>query len=155
MPKRSPDSDPPVQKIRIPINGVTQAMLLQSEHPERPVLLFLHGGPGMPEYWLTQHYPTGLEQSFTVAWWEQRGSGLSYDSAIAPETMTVEQFVADTLAVSEWLCERFGARKIYLLAHSWGSFITAAGRGPGTRVVPRLHRYGPDHPPDRVGAAVI
>ena len=49
MPKRPPDSDPPVQKIHIPINGVTQTMFLQSEHPERPVLLFLHGGPGMPE----------------------------------------------------------------------------------------------------------
>lgn len=49
VPKRPPDSDPPVQKIHIPINGAPLTMFLQSEHPEKPVLLFLHGGPGMPE----------------------------------------------------------------------------------------------------------
>jgi pimeloyl-ACP methyl ester carboxylesterase len=77
----------------------------------------------MPEYWLTHRYPTGLEDHFTVVWWEQRGAGLSYDPNIPPSTMTADQFVADTLEVTRYLLERFGREKIYLMGHSWGSYI--------------------------------
>ncbi len=76
----------------------------------------------MSEYWLTQRYPIGLEDHFTVAWWEQRGTGLSYHD-IQPEGMTAEQFVADTIEVTRYLLNRFGQEKIYLMGHSWGSYI--------------------------------
>ena len=120
------------EKIHVNINGVEQGMFIKSKDETAPVLLWLHGGPGMPDYFLTQRYPTGLEDSFTVCWWEQRGSGLSYRADIPPETMTVEQFIADTLAVTHYLRHRFGQEKIYLLGHSWGSFIgiQAAARAP-------------------------
>ena len=111
------------EKIRVNINGVEQGMFIKSKDINNPVLLFVHGGPGMPEYWLTQRYPTGLEDYFTVVWWEQRGAGLSYNPDIPPETMTAEQFVSDTLEVTNYLRERFGKEKIYLMAHSWGSYI--------------------------------
>ena len=111
------------EKILLNINGVEQGMFIQSKDIHNPVLLFVHGGPGMPEYWLTQRYPSGLEDHFTVVWWEQRGAGLSYHPDIPSETMTAEQFVADTLEVTRYLIERFGQEKIYLLGHSWGSYI--------------------------------
>jgi len=111
------------EKIWVNINGVPQGMFIKSKDVNHPVLLFVHGGPGMTEYWITQQYPTGLEDLFTVVWWDQRGAGLSYQPKISPETMTVDQFVSDTLAVSEYLCERFGKEKIFMMAHSWGSFI--------------------------------
>jgi pimeloyl-ACP methyl ester carboxylesterase len=111
------------EKIRVTINGVEQGMFIISKNINNPVLLFVHGGPGMPEYWLTQRYPTGLEDDFTVVWWEQRGAGLSYNPNISPESMTAEQFVSDTLEVTNYLRKRFGQEKIYLMAHSWGSYI--------------------------------
>ena len=111
------------EKIRIDINGVPQGMFIKSRDRHNPVLLFVHGGPGMPEYWLTQRYPTRLEDLFTVVWWEQRGAGLSYSPDISPETMTAEQFISDTLAVTHYLRQRFHKNKIYLMAHSWGSYI--------------------------------
>lgn len=112
-----------VQKIRVEINGVDQGMFIEATNPENPVLLVLHGGPGMPEHWLTERYPTGLERHFTVVWWEQRGAGLSYTPAIDPATMTIPQFVADTLDVTRYLLDRFDRDQLYLLGHSWGSFI--------------------------------
>jgi pimeloyl-ACP methyl ester carboxylesterase len=120
------------EKIRVDINGVKQGMFIKSKDIDQPVLLFVHGGPGMPEYWLTQRYPTGLEDHFTVVWWEQRGAGLSYSSHIPPETMTAEQFIADLLEITRYLRQRFGKEKIYLMAHSWGSYlgIQAAAREP-------------------------
>lgn len=120
------------EKIHVDINGVRQGMFIQSKNAANPVLLFVHGGPGMPEYWLTRRYPTGLENDFTVVWWDQRGAGLSYDPGIPAETMTVEQLVADTLAVTDYLRQRFGQEKIYLMAHSGGSHIgiQAAAQAP-------------------------
>ncbi len=120
------------EKILVNINGVEQGMFIKSKDINNPVLLFVHGGPGMPEYWLTQSYPTDLEDYFTVVWWEQRGAGLSYKPDISPETMTAEQFVSDTLEVTNYLRNRFGKEKIYLMAHSWGSYIgiQAAAREP-------------------------
>ena len=109
------------EKAFADINGVRQGMFIQSKDPAHPVLLCLHGG--LPEYFLTERYPTGLENYFTVAWWEQRGAGLSYSSGIPPGTMTLEQFIADTLSVTNYLRNRFGKKKIYLMAHSGGTFI--------------------------------
>ena len=119
-------------KVHVPINGVDQGMFLQVRDPGAPVLLFVHGGPGMPEFWLTQRHPTRLHEAFTVAWWEQRGAGLSYSPGIPAQTMTVEQFIDDTITVAQHLCQRFGVEKVHLMGHSWGSFIglQAAARAP-------------------------
>jgi pimeloyl-ACP methyl ester carboxylesterase len=121
------------EKIWVVINGVQQGMFIKSKNINNPVLLFVHGGPGMPEYWLTQSYPTGLEDHFTVVWWEQRGAGLSYIPNIPPETMTDDQFILDTIEVTDYLRKRFEKEKIYLMTHSWGTFIgiQAAARAPG------------------------
>jgi pimeloyl-ACP methyl ester carboxylesterase len=118
------------EKIHININGVEQGMFIKSKDETNPVLLYLHGG--MPDYFLTQRYPTGLEDYFTMVWWEQRGSGLSYSANIPPETMTLEQMISDTLEVTNYLRHRFGKEKIYLMGHSGGSFIgiQAVARAP-------------------------
>jgi len=118
------------EKVFADINGVRQGMFIQGTDAAHPVLLFMHGG--LPEYFLTERYPTGLENDFTVAWWEQRGAGLSYSRGIPPESMTMEQFIADTLSVTDYLRDRFGKEKIYLMAHSGGTFIglQAAARSP-------------------------
>lgn len=70
------------EKIKININGVEQGMFIKGENIGQPVLLYLHGG--MPDYFLAQRYPTGLDEDFIVVWWEQRGSGLSFDARAAP-----------------------------------------------------------------------
>ena len=109
------------EKVFINVNGIEQGMFIKSKNADNPVLLILHGG--MPVYFLTEKYPTGLEDIFTVVWWEQRGSGISYSADIPRETMTAEQMISDTIAVTNYLRERFGVEKIYLMGHSGGTFI--------------------------------
>ena len=130
------------EKIHVNINGVQQGMFIKSKDQTHPVLLYLHGG--LPEYFLTERYPTGLEDDFTVVWWEQRGAGLSYSADIPRETMTVEQMIADTLAVTNYLRQRFGKEKIYLMGHSGGTFIGIQAARTSAAAVPRLHRHGAD-----------
>lgn len=118
------------EKTFVTINGVEQGMFIKGKDTGNPVLLYLHGG--MPDYFLTQKYPPGLEDLFTVVWWEQRGSGISYRAELLPESITLEQMIADTLAVTNYLRDRFHQEKIYLMGHSGGTFfgIQAAARAP-------------------------
>jgi pimeloyl-ACP methyl ester carboxylesterase len=118
------------EKIRVNVNGVLQGMFIQSKNARNPVLLYLHGG--LPDYFLTPRYPTGLEELFTVVWWEQRGSGLSYRPDMAPASVNPEQLVSDTLLLTNFLRQRFGQDKIYLMGRSGGTFIgiQAAAQAP-------------------------
>ena len=120
------------EKRFIDINGYKMGMVIKSKDISNPVLLFVHGGPGMPEYFLTEDYPTRLEDYFTVVWWDQRGAGLSYSSNIDESTITVDQYIDDTIAVTNYLRQYFGQDKIYIMAHSWGTYfgIQAVQKAP-------------------------
>jgi pimeloyl-ACP methyl ester carboxylesterase len=118
------------EKIRVDINGIAQGMFIQGRNAGNPVLLYVHGG--VPDHFLKDRYPTSLEDIFTVVWWEQRGSGLSFHPDMAPESLNPEQLVADTVTLSNYLRSRFGQDKIYLMGRSGGTFfgIQAAARAP-------------------------
>jgi pimeloyl-ACP methyl ester carboxylesterase len=109
------------EKSFIEINGVEQGVFIKSRSAELPVLLYLHGG--MPDYFLTARHPTGMEEIFTVVWWEQRGSGLSHAAADSSTPITVDQLVSDAIALTEHLRRRFGQDRIYLMGHSGGTFV--------------------------------
>lgn len=111
------------EKLFVEINGTKQGMFLQSENTENPVLLYLHGGAGAPEIAFADKYQPGLEKLFTVCWWEQRGSGISYNRKITSKEMTLEQMISDTIEVTNYLRNRFGKEKIYIMGHSWGSLL--------------------------------
>jgi pimeloyl-ACP methyl ester carboxylesterase len=118
------------EKLFLTVNGAKQGLFLKGKNRKAPILLYLHGG--MPDYFLSERYPTGLEDLFLVAWWEQRGSGISFDPASSDRAITLDLMVDDTLAVADYLRSRFGVDKVYLMAHSGGSYIgiTAAARAP-------------------------
>lgn len=118
------------EKIRVNIGGVEQGMFIQGKNASNPVLLYLHGG--MPDHFLTDRTPTGLDEDFTMVWWEQRGSGLSYNADVRPESVNPEQLIADTLELTNYLRKRFGQEKIYLMGRSGGTFfgLQAAARAP-------------------------
>lgn len=105
------------------INGTKLGMFIKGESSDKPVLLFLGGGPGLPEYLLEDMYPTGLEKQFIVCCLEYRGTSLSYTSETTSDTMTTEQYLSDVNEVTEYLKKRFNKEKIYLMGHSFGSYI--------------------------------
>lgn len=113
------------QITHLDVNGILQGLIIRGRDVRKPVLLYLHGGPGAPEYPIAKQMNTGLEDLFIVCYWEQRGAGFSYNSKINPETMTMQSFVDDALKVTQYLRKRFARDKIYLLGHSWGSYVGA------------------------------
>ncbi|EHQ89076.1 alpha/beta hydrolase [Desulfosporosinus youngiae] len=120
------------EKIHVDINGTSLGMFIMAKDDSKPVLLFLGGGPGIPEYFLEQNYPTGLENEFVVCYMDYRGTALSYNPAISIETMTSEQYIADVIGVTNYLLNRFNQNKIYLIGHSFGTYIgiRAASQNP-------------------------
>lgn len=113
------------ERVWVEINGIKQGMFIRGENPQNPVVLYLHGGPGTPmlQFITYLEKEEHLEKYFTVCYWEQRGSGMTYSKSTDPSTLTVTQMVEDTYAVTEYLKSRFGQSKIYLIGHSWGSYL--------------------------------
>ncbi len=107
------------------LGGVMQTVTIRGADTTKPVLLFLHGGPGMPSSpWATwNNFHADLEQNFVLVHWDQRGAGKSYYEALTPDDMHIENFVSDTLELTDILRERFNQGKIFLYGHSWGSAI--------------------------------
>jgi pimeloyl-ACP methyl ester carboxylesterase len=105
------------------IGGIDQWVLIRGERATNPLLLLLHGGPGMSETSFFRSCNAPLEKSFTVVYWDQRGTGKSYDRRIPRASMTVEQFVTDLDELVTFVCTRVGTTKVTLFGHSWGSAL--------------------------------
>lgn len=108
---------------KVTIGGVEQHVIIRGANADNPVMLFIHGGPGSPELAFIKDLNPEIENDFIMIHWEQRGAGKSYSKDIPPETMTLEQFIADTHEITEYLIERFDRKKIFIMGHSWGSLL--------------------------------
>lgn len=109
------------ERVFAEIGGVKQGMFIRSKSADNPVLLYLHGGPSFSNYFLIEKYNPGLEEFFTVCYWEQRGGGLSFTPEVTKESITYAQLASDAIEVTNYLRLRFGKDKIYLFAHSGGT----------------------------------
>lgn len=107
----------------VEIGGIKQYIQIRGENKNNPVILFLHGGPGYAQISYAHKYQSKIEKNFVVINWDQRGAGKSYNKNINRESMTLEQFLADTNEVIDYLIKKFNKNKIYLAGHSWGSLL--------------------------------
>ncbi|MCO5933991.1 alpha/beta hydrolase [Mucilaginibacter sp. RB4R14] len=107
------------------INGNKQYILITGECRDNPVLLYLHGGPGTPDFFFVRDMLKPLENIFTICYWEQRGAGRSYATLADKNLLTLEQMILDAEAVTRYLEDKFGQSKIYVLGQSWGTFLGA------------------------------
>ncbi len=114
-----------VSEIRpVRLGGVKQWLLIRGLDRSRPVLLFLHGGPGYPLVPLAHAFGAELEKHFVVVHWDQRGAGKSCHDGIPLESLHIEQYVADTIQLIEQrLPQWLGPQKVVLAGHSWGSVL--------------------------------
>ncbi len=110
-----------LEKVRL--GDLDQWILLRGWDRAAPLLLFLHGGPGMPAMYLSHASGTALEKRFVVVHWDQRGAGKSFQTDLSPESLTVEKVLADAEQLIDRLRRRFGKDRVYLVGHSWGSYL--------------------------------
>jgi len=112
------------------LGGLPQWVSIRGRDRSKPILLFLHGGPGAAFSGIAYSYQSLWEEYFTVVNWDQRGCGRSRQ--ISGKPVTLETLLSDADELIDHLREEFKQEKIFLLGHSWGGFlgITIAHRSP-------------------------
>ncbi len=112
-----------VRLENVTLGGHEQWLLLRGHKADAPILLVLHGGPGSGLIGSARHYQAELEEHFLVVNWDQRGAGKSWSLKLRPEDITTDALLADTLELVQWLTREFNQEKIFVLGHSWGSYL--------------------------------
>lgn len=108
----------------VSLGGIPQWISIRGRDARKPVLLFLHGGPGFPQMPFMENNAL-LEGDYVVVQWDQRGAGKTFRNSIPPATMNIAQMVSDAYELVRLLRQRFGGQKIFLCAHSFGTILGA------------------------------
>ncbi|MBZ5535272.1 MAG: alpha/beta hydrolase [Acidobacteriia bacterium] len=108
------------------IGGIDQWIEVRGQNVNNPILLFIHGGPGIAFIPLGGAFQGPWEKYFTVVQWDQRGARKTYasnDKELLRKSMNVSRMEQDTLDVVNYPRNPFKRGKIFVLGHSWGSIL--------------------------------
>ncbi|WP_143960151.1 alpha/beta fold hydrolase [Litoribacter populi] len=120
-PLNNPESIASLEQVNL--GGANQWILTRGRSKNNPVLLFLHGGPGMPAMYLAHSFQRDIEKDFVIVHWDRRGAGKSFSEDSMNSPLTVSQTLKETIELTELLRRRFKQDRIYLAGHSWGSYL--------------------------------
>ncbi len=116
----------------VSIGGIEQWITIKGEDRSKPVILFLHGGPGSTMSQYEDAIYGYWEKEFILVQWDQRGAGRTFGRTAPTELsedylienpLTVEQMTDDGIELSEYLIKYLGKQKIILIGTSWGSIL--------------------------------
>lgn len=109
-----------IQEINL--NGFSQKVLLEGKSKDLPILIMVHGGPGLP-------IPTGvafrgqypeLVENYILVQWDHYGSGVNYSTNT---DLTIDDYVIMLMDLVENMKFQFPENKIYLFGMSWGTIL--------------------------------
>jgi pimeloyl-ACP methyl ester carboxylesterase len=108
------------------IGGIDQWVNVRGQDRDNPMVLFVHGGPAAPIIPSQWQFQRPLEEYFTIANYDQRGAGKTYNS-VDPDsigdTLHIQRYVDDAIELAEYLRKRYGKQKLILMGHSWGTVV--------------------------------
>lgn len=116
---RTVDQDPSLPSVTL--NGVK----FHAEafgNPADPLLIILHGGPGL-DYRYLLNCKAFADQGYRVVFYDQRGAGLSQRFPFA--SYTQEEMYDDLAALIDHF-RTSPTQKVFLLGHSWGAMLATA-----------------------------
>lgn len=128
----SPQSGTIDEQHYVTIGGIEQWITIAGNDSSRPVILFLHGGPGSVLSPYCNAIYGGWKDDFILVNWDQRGAGRTFGHNIPGEVdenywinnpLTVDRMVQDGIELSEYLVKHLGKQKIILIGTSWGSIL--------------------------------
>lgn len=105
------------------IGGIKQVIEIKTDDSNKPVLLFLSGGPGSSMMNTAEEFTSILKNYFTIVQWDQRDSGKTLKLNPSPTQPSVAQMEKDTYEVVRFLTKELNQEKIYLLGSSWGNVL--------------------------------
>jgi pimeloyl-ACP methyl ester carboxylesterase len=132
-----------LQAIRV--GDTTQWIRIRGADASNPVLLLIQQGPGLPMINEARRFEhlLGLEQIFTVVYWDQRGCGRSLRGREGQTGVKMDLMVADTLSLLEYLRNRFGGQT-NIAGFSFGAALAALAAAQRPDLVATLVATGMD-----------
>ena len=108
------------KEFQVKSGGAELYIKVRGQDINKPVLLYLHGGPGEVNGPLLFQAYAGpeLEKHFVVGYLHQRNTCMSPEALV--KTLTIKQYVEDVDNIVTFLKEKFQKDKIFLLGHSFG-----------------------------------
>ena len=109
---------------RFDFGGPPQWALVRGQSRTSPVLLVIQAGPGFS---MINDAPDlqrrlRLEEHFRVVYWDQRGTGKSFD-AKDRTPIALETSVGDVRAMVRALCQRLGVAQVDVVGFSFGASL--------------------------------
>ena len=103
----------------IDINGTEHFFIEYETDPQFPVILYVHGGPGLAESLVGWEIAGYTEKIYNWIFYDQRGAGRTYYKS--PDGLVnYEDIYRDLDSIVRMLYERYN-KKIYIMAHNWGT----------------------------------
>ncbi len=105
------------------LGGYPQKFAIEGKRSDLPVILCLHGGPGMPipfSIGCRGLFPN-LTDNAVMVYWDQLGCGIN--NHIIDNSFAIDSFVQMTTDLVRYLKTRFPDNKLYLFGTSWGSIL--------------------------------
>ena len=126
-PVTGPDGQPVAGSISelatVRLGGSDQTVMIRAADPDKPVLLYLSGGPGQSDLAFSRVFASGWVRDFVFVDLDQRGNGKSYPAIDPVSGFTLDRAVADVIELTDYLRDRFDEQKIYLMGESWGTIL--------------------------------
>ena len=141
-----PDADLAIDSLEeIQAGDSTQWIRVRGADASSPVLLLIQQGPGLPMINEARRFGhlLGLEQAFTVIYWDQRGCGRSLRRRKDRGGISLERMVGDTVSLLGFLRHRFGG-KTYVAGFSFGATLAASAAARRPDLVATLVATGMD-----------
>ena len=109
--------------LKLPSGDALLDIRVRGTSELNPVVLFLHGGPGACNRHAVLKDQAPLADECTIVCLDQRGAGKSYNAKQAKRKLNMEIALEDVRCVVDYLRERFHCEKVFIVGHSYGSFL--------------------------------
>jgi pimeloyl-ACP methyl ester carboxylesterase len=142
-------SAPAIDRLEpVHLGGITQWVRIRAADAANPPLLLMQQGPGLPVINEARGWAEllGLEQAYTVVYWDQRGTGLSARPLLGGSRrfpISATQMVEDAVALLELLRDRFGGPAV-VVGFSFGATFAAYAAQQRPELVAALVAVGMD-----------
>ena len=109
------------ESMYIDVNGQEQWINIYGEDRNNPVLLYVHGGPGVPTSLYDWPALRRLAKDYTVVNWDQRECGLTQIHDPQNTTPTPEVMQQDIDCVTDYILDYMNKEQLTIMGMSWGS----------------------------------
>lgn len=106
----------------VKIGGIDQYISIKGVD-NKPIVLYLHGGPGTAASAHSEKITALLEQDFLVIHWDQRGAGKTLKQNGLKQSPTLALMQSDAEELLTYILKTFHRQQIILVANSWGTSL--------------------------------